>query len=88
MRKHAQKSWTATSSDHPEQGVYGNGYRIAKMTGGEIQRDHENAILIAAAPDLLEACLRLVSIMNLLGYETDPTTEYAKAAIAKAEGEA
>lgn len=43
--------WRATTHDHPEQGVYA-GYRIAKMTGGEIQRDRANANLIAAAPDL------------------------------------
>ncbi len=46
--------WRATTHDHPEQGVYA-GYRIAKMTGGEIQRDRANANLIAAAPDLYAA---------------------------------
>ena len=48
--------WRATTHDHPEQGVYA-GYRIAKMTGGEIQRDRANAHLIAAAPDLARALL-------------------------------
>ena len=46
--------WRATTHDHPEQDVYA-GYRIAKMTGGEIQRDRANANLIAAAPDLYAA---------------------------------
>lgn len=81
MSKHTQGPWAATSNDHPEQGVYGSGYRIAKMTGGEIQRDHANARLIAAAPELLEALKDLVN--NGIGTEA---VKHARAAIAKAEG--
>ena len=51
--KHTPGPWASNSADSFELGVYGNGYRIAKMTGGEINRDIANARLIAAAPDLL-----------------------------------
>ncbi len=53
--KHTPGPWEATSRDHPEQGVYGWGFRIATMTGGELSRDIANARLIAAAPDMYEA---------------------------------
>lgn len=51
--------WKATSSDHPEQGVFGCEYRIAKMTGGEIKRDCANATLMTAAPDLARTVIAL-----------------------------
>lgn len=50
---HTPGPWNPASKDAIEQGVYGCGYRIAKMTGGEISRDIANARLIAAAPELL-----------------------------------
>ena len=48
--------WRATSRDAPEQGVYG-GYRLAKMTGGEIVRDAANAAFIAASRELVPQLL-------------------------------
>lgn len=53
--KHTSGPWEASSPDAPRQEVYGSGYRVALMTGGEIGRDRASARLIAAAPDLLEA---------------------------------
>ena len=94
--------WRATTHDHPEQGVYA-GYRIAKMTGGEIQRDRANANLIAAAPDLYAA------LEDLLASYAEPDQQiccgghgcgcrgasvrdlaehHARAALAKARGQA
>ena len=52
--QHTPGPWASNSADSFELGVYGNGYRIAKMTGGEINRDIANARLIAAAPELLK----------------------------------
>ena len=46
--------------------------------------DGPDARLIAAAPDLLEACKRLLGCMALANWEGDPTAEFARAAIAKA----
>jgi hypothetical protein len=46
-----------------------------------------DAQLISAAPDLLEACKRLAGVLHVMGYENDPTAEFARAAIAKATGE-
>jgi hypothetical protein len=48
--------------------------------------DCANARLIAAAPELLEACKRLLGCMNAAGWEGAPDSDYARAAIAKAEG--
>lgn len=45
-----------------------------------------NAILIKEAPTLLEACRRLVGVMHGLGYENDPTAEFARATIEFATG--
>jgi len=81
--------WRATTHDHPEQGVYA-GYRIAKMTGGEIQRDRANAHLIAAAPDMAEALEKALNFItnteSEMG-ETLPCGDAARAALAKARGE-
>jgi len=80
--------WTATGIEHPEQGVYGCGYRIAKMTGGELLRDNGNARLIAAAPDLLEALLRALKLLEYAGCSASDEAGEARAAIAKATGDA
>lgn len=47
--------WKAAAEHSPRQGVYGCGYLVATMSGGEYYRDRANAILIAATPDLLAA---------------------------------
>lgn len=46
-----------------------------------------NARLIAAAPELLEACKMLLVNMNLAGWENDYAAIRARAAIQKATGE-
>jgi hypothetical protein len=43
--------------------------------------------LFAAAPDLLEACKRLTSLMRLAGWEGDDATQFGLHAIGKATGE-
>ena len=48
---------------------------------------HENAHLIAAAPDLLEALERLERLSGSAMMTDDPAREWARAAIAKAKGE-
>ena len=45
-----------------------------------------NARLIAAAPELLEACKLLIEVFNRSGASDYPTVKKAAAAIAKAEG--
>ena len=46
----------------------------------ELRRLHE------VNQELLEACKRFSGVMNLLGFENDPTAEFGRAAIAKATG--
>jgi hypothetical protein len=41
--------------------------------------------LMAAAPDLFEACNRLVNCMRLVGWEGDDSTQFALWAISKAK---
>jgi hypothetical protein len=55
--------WTAASPDHPEQGFFGCGYRLAKMTGGEIHRDRANAALASQAPTI---AIALADALDLL----------------------
>ncbi len=43
-----------------------------------------DARLIAAAPELLEACMRCVGSLGAMAGDTDPDVEFARAAIAKA----
>ena len=83
QHKHTPAPWRASPSDAPEQGVYGCGYRVAQMTGGEIGRDAANARLIAAAPDLLAA---LEMALIWLDYEGKYDVQGIRAAIAKATG--
>jgi hypothetical protein len=94
--QHTPGPWASNSADSFELGVYGSGYRIAKMTGGEINRDVANARLMAAAPDLLETLSKtLKRIEEALAYgylpagtEQELETQAAeiRAAIAKATG--
>lgn len=63
----------------------GGGDMIADLTGNP--RGEVDALLIASAPDLLEACRRLVGISWSQGsLAFDNAVEQARAAIAKAEG--
>lgn len=47
---------------------------------------YEDVLVRAAAPDLLEACQRLLVCMNLAGWENDDAAITARAAVAKATG--
>jgi hypothetical protein len=90
--QHTPGPWASNSADSFELGVYGSGYRIAKMTGGEINRDIANARLIAAAPDLLEALQGMLLGFSLTqnpdAYPSNAPCNKARAAIAKATGAA
>jgi hypothetical protein len=93
MSKHTPGPWASNSADSFELCVYGNCHRIAKMAGGEINRDIANARLIAAAPELLEALQDFLNWSNSVYYGKDTRRELvrakdkASAAIAKATGE-
>lgn len=91
MRKHTPGPWRqnlylggAYAIDH----IAPNGdilARVAVVDG--LMESKANALLIAAAPDLLEACKKLIT-----GWQSDTDTlqvaiDAARAAIAKAEGE-
>lgn len=70
--------------------VFGCGYQLAILTGGEITRDIANANLIAAAPEMLAA-------LKMIAHATAPSPDdgghhenaytLAIEAIAKAKGE-
>lgn len=85
MTMHTPGPWTAGNDGY----IYSAGDIVADSTFGclpQIEGDH-NARLIAAAPDLLEALMRLV-------YTYQPRDDYekqslviARAAIRKAKGE-
>lgn len=61
---------------------------IAETICGEYGRIQEaNARLIAAAPELLDACKMMLFNMNLAGWENDDAAISARAAIQKATGE-
>lgn len=55
-QKHTPGPWTVYA---------GNGYTIEQWDG-DAKEDAANALLIAAAPDLLEACERCLSIFKQL----------------------
>jgi len=67
-----------------------NVHGVAYAFGDTKEQREANAHLIAAAPDLLEACkavLRWAQVMNLYGTSSEPAcVDMCEAAIAKAEG--
>ena len=96
MGKHTPGPWNATKFN-PATGEIDDCYLyvepgisvIERKVKGRDQHDTANAILIAAAPDLLEALERLVSAARDVdhGY-MDQAIDNAESAIAKARGEA
>jgi hypothetical protein len=85
--------WVATSAAHPEQGVVGMGYRLAKMTGGEPQRDRANATLMSSAPDLYAELAEVLRKIRNLGIdhwwiEDALDADDIEAALSKSRGEA
>lgn len=69
-------------------GVFGP-YKALAVTGGFYPEHEGNALLISAAPDLLEACKRLLDAFYEDPSENDTASavELAYDAIAKATGE-
>jgi len=55
------------------------------MSGRRV--DFVNACLISAAPDLFEACQRMIGVMGVLGYEQAPNTLFMIEACKKATGD-
>ncbi len=76
--------------------ISAQGDRVARCDGINLVDDvppkqcRANAHLIAAAPDLMEACKQMLRVAEVVGIRThvDPIYANAIAAIAKAEGRA
>lgn len=95
--KHTPGPWNVLPAEN-EQGGFDidseYGYHIAETIGGLDYEEEANARLIAAAPDLLEALIRLLPMAEDGAFQyggkpdEDEDIIYARAAIAKATGEA
>lgn len=99
MTKHTAGPWTVGDGHiwHADEAT-GMGFRFApiEFNGGCLawvasdEGDHEaepNARLIAAAPELLEACERCIAALQANGAPNCEAAKEARAAIAKARGE-
>jgi hypothetical protein len=66
----------------------GNGYKKICTCDGEfpVEENIAHCRLIASAPELLEACKRVLLDYEKLGKQIDPAYGIVKQAIAKAEG--
>jgi hypothetical protein len=105
--RHTPGPWTATDLDAPHDfdrsimartPIHGNPVAVARVYGGGIlakanSASVSNALLIAAAPDLLAACKAFVALRKCIGWnegECDlfmgPAWHKATDAILKAEG--
>jgi hypothetical protein len=88
MNKFTEGPWKSKVGQRVE--VYGGGFLLLSMSGGELQRDLANAHLIAAAPDMYEALSYLLE-REWQDDEGEMTLENArnmsKKALAKARGE-
>ena len=87
MTEHTQSTWEASG----DQVVTIDGNSIADVYGGHTMDEIEaNTRLIAAAPELLDSNINLVSYVRALGHLDDPTVrallDMGDAAIAKARG--
>ena len=84
--KHTLGPWVIRDDD--ENGVVsvvgGSGIVLARVRTETAEPGDENARLIAAAPDLLEALKQIQSNANM--YHAETISEIARAAIAKATG--
>jgi hypothetical protein len=92
--KHSPGPWTA-DLDSPIAAIPGHivrvgGFAIALLWKGGgthgVSRQRANALLIAAAPELLESLAELVAAIDALGTVKLPRMERARAAITKAHG--
>ena len=76
IRDSKDRLWLATvMNDHYEPGERPGGFP------GNTEAEY-NGYLIAAAPELLEACQRLVALID----DDSPSVDYARKAIANAKG--
>jgi len=82
MSAHTSGPWKATVGACYDQVEVENGPLICFAAIREESK--ANACLIAAAPDLLEACKRLLVCMSLANWENDDAAICARAAIARA----
>jgi hypothetical protein len=73
--------------ENPFRIVSANGELIANLNvkGYALDKGQANGTLIAAAPDLLEACKKLVAAMNQLDKGHHAEVAFAESAIAKSE---
>ncbi len=96
--KHTPGPWNLGNSDIPVSAVSVNGgnrkhttlARIAspEFVGMSLQEGLANARLIASAPELLVALEQMLNLNSLGAYEQSAAISAARAAIAKARGEA
>jgi len=94
--KHTPAPWIADNGDSELWGIFQkqdcNGIAYLCEPNGELLRENEaeaNAHLIAAAPELLEACKQALRTLEARGVDiySDPRYLLVKQAIAKAEGQ-
>lgn len=69
----------------PSFGEYGEIAEVSSGADGESAK--KNAMLMAAAPELLEACQMMLVCMKLANWEGDEAAIRARAAIQRATGE-
>ena len=86
--KHTPGPWIQDKWGHVKQtngeSVPFGGVTLAMSNSDEIRA---NDRLVATAPELLEACQRLMICMKLANWEGDDAALFANAAIQKATGE-
>jgi len=88
LDKHTPGPWRSTVNEWGAS-VVDNGEQFICYIGSESSEDRANARLIAAAPELLEACERTAGILpELFSWDGDiEFQELLNAAISKARGE-
>lgn len=88
MNKHTPGPWKMDKWNTVKD-IVGNTILVEglALSGRTNHESLANTRLIAAAPDLLEALLDMVSAMESYGYPHSPEIATARAAIAKATGE-
>ena len=82
MNKHTPGSWDAAIDLQ----IRARGCVVGRIFNQPNDIDRANALLIAAAPDLLAALRRCIAVMEQRCPEASPLPD-ARAAIAKAEGQ-
>ena len=97
MSEHTKGPWTVDEEGWEDEGlcIYGGGvpmssgeHAVAFVVnyGGTVEAAEANARLIAAAPELLEACRDAAIRLEVGNFPNNPTYRQLAAAIAKAEG--